>query len=51
MKGPGILDFFSAARFVGSEAYNGEEGDIGAIGSCCGDAKARNLGVSQLKSP
>lgn len=46
-----MLDFFSAWRFLGTVAYSGEVGNIGAIGSCCGDASAINFGVIQLKSP
>jgi hypothetical protein len=37
--------------FEGSVAYIGEDVGISCVGCCCGEANARKLGVTQLKSP
>ncbi len=51
LNGVGKFDARTAGIVVGSEAYNGDDGAMGAVGWRWGDAKAKNCGVSQLKSP
>jgi hypothetical protein len=52
LKGCGrVVDLCTSAMVVGRVEYMGELGGITWVGRCCGDAKARKSGVTQLKSP
>lgn len=52
LKGVGIsLHLDSSDSDFGNRAYSGDVTGTGATGACCGDAKARNSGHNQLKSP
>ena len=51
LKGPGSPDRWISAMLEGSVAYIGDEVGISCVGCCWGEAKARKLGVTQLKSP